>query len=90
MSMARSLASHFGSAECSLLPCPGWDADALFPSPTLRVEGSWSVGAVAWAAGAGICRRKAFLRLPPFAAPRPKALPPTVRPGAACMHCPDR
>lgn len=44
MGTVKALVSQFGSAECALLPCPGWEAEALFPSATLRVEGIWSVG----------------------------------------------
>lgn len=43
MGTVKQLTSPFGSAECALLPCPGWDAEALFPSAALRVEGTWSV-----------------------------------------------
>jgi hypothetical protein len=65
MGTIKALTSQYGSAECSLMPCPGWDAEALFPSTTLRVEGNWSVGATA-----GGCRGwKAVQKrsLPPLA-----------------------
>lgn len=60
MSADKALTSNHGTADCTLLPCPGWDAEALFPSATLRVEGSWSVGAVAWGVQGSESRLKCF------------------------------
>lgn len=41
--VGKALASHLGETQCQLLPCPGWDCGALFPTATLRLEGNWSV-----------------------------------------------
>ena len=88
--MARSLASQFGSAECSLVPCPGWDADALFPSPTLRVEGSWSVGAVAWGCRRGDLPSKSLPSPPRLAARSPKTPSGDPQPLACIAPIADR
>lgn len=39
--VGKVLSAQFGQADCRLLPCEGWDCEALFPSSTLRVEGNW-------------------------------------------------
>lgn len=63
MGTVKQLTSPFGSAECALLPCPGWDAEALFPSAALRVEGTWSVwGAVPGVLGIGNAAETRFCR----------------------------
>ncbi|KAI3429630.1 hypothetical protein D9Q98_005716 [Chlorella vulgaris] len=44
LEIGKALSSQFGLADCRLLPCPGWDCGALFPSATLRVDGTWLPG----------------------------------------------
>jgi hypothetical protein len=47
LGIGKVLSSQFGQSDCQLLPCPGWDCGALFPSATLRLDGSWYLAAPA-------------------------------------------
>lgn len=81
----KILSSQFGAADCQLLPCPGWDCGALFPSATLRLDGSWYLAAPSQRPVVPhfmFCRARADGRL---CASCPAPCAPTRPPCARCL-----
>lgn len=60
---AKVLSSQFGTADCRLLACEGWDCEVLFPGVTLRVDGNWCVSAGCQGAPRGAIGEAAGLKV---------------------------